>query len=226
MKIVFDASCLITVSQTCLAKCLAGLKEKTSAEFFVSPAVFQEIVSNPIGIRRFELNAIRLKELIEQKHIQVQELDRPAKELAARIGLLANNAFSARGKAIKIMHSGEIETLALVNQLHAEALAIDERTTRTLLENPFGLKNSIERKYKEKVSENRQNVLELKNLFYNCSVVRSVELIALAFEMNALAGELQNTKKGLEAALFAAKFSGCSVSFEEIEKFLKETKTN
>ena len=221
MKIVFDSSALITVSQTCLSKCISSLKEKTGIEFFISPAVFSEVVSNPLGIRRFELNAVRLRELVEKKSISVQELDRNSKEFFSKISALANNSFSIKGKALKIMHSGELEALALANQLHAEIIAVDERTTRMLVENPFALRASMEKKYSAQVSENRQNILELKNLFFQCGFVRSVELIALAFEKNALAGEIENTKKGLEAALYAAKFSGCSVSFSEIQDFLK-----
>ena len=224
MKIVFDSSSLITMSQTCISKFLTDLKQKTSAEFFISPIVFKEIVSNPMGIKRFELNAVRLKELIEKKVIVVMELDRNAKELSSKIDLLANSTFCVKNKPVKIMHAGEIETLALVNQLQADFLAVDERTTRMLMENPFSLKTAMEGKYNSKVIENKQNILEMKNLFFQCSVIRSTELIALAFEMDALAGELEKTKQGLEAALYAAKFSGCSVSISEIQEFVKNAK--
>jgi predicted nucleic acid-binding protein len=224
MKIVFDASSLISISQTCLAKCLANLGEKINAEFIASPAVYREIVSTPLGIKRFELNAVRLKMLVEKKHIQVIELDSKAKEFLAKISFLANNSFFVRGKPVKIMHSGELEALALMKQLEAETLAIDERTTRMLIENPSALHASMEARQQANAEENKENISEFQKLFAECNILRSSELVALAFETNAIEGELEKNKQALEAALYAVKFSGCSVSIEEIQDYLKNAK--
>ncbi|MDD5163314.1 MAG: hypothetical protein PHD95_03855 [Candidatus ainarchaeum sp.] len=224
MKIVFDASCLISISQTCLAKCLGRLREKLDSEFIVSPAVYREIVSTPLGIKRFELNAVRLKGLVEQKSLVVTELDANAREFLAKISFLANNSFFVKGKPVKIMHSGELEALALMKQLDAEALAIDERTTRILIENPAALHSSMEERQLANVEENKANLREFQGLFSGCNILRSSELIALAFETGAVEGELEKSRLALEAALYAAKFSGCSVSIEEIQDYLKNTK--
>ncbi|MDD5148739.1 MAG: hypothetical protein PHH08_04715 [Candidatus ainarchaeum sp.] len=224
MKIVFDASSLISISQTCLANCLSSLGEKINAEFIISPAVFREIVSTPLGIRRFELNAVRLKGMVEKNSLKIVELSPESKDFAEKISSLANNSFFVHERPIKIMHSGELEALALMKQLDAEALAIDERTTRLLIENPGALRSSMEKRHQAPVKENKKNISEFRQVFSGCSIIRSSELVALAFETGAFSGELEKTRQALEAALYAVKFSGCSVSIEEIQEYCRKQK--
>jgi hypothetical protein len=150
------------------------------------------------------------------------QLDSETKKIIEKIDFLANNAFLLGKKPVKILHSGEIEALALLKKMNADALAIDERTTRLLIENPEELHSSMEKKYEKNIEMNKANVAEFQKMFSEINIIRSSELIALAFEMDALAGEVEKTKKGLEAALFAAKFSGCSVSFSEISDFVEK----
>jgi len=221
MRIVFDASSLISVSQTCLVRILPALKEAVNAEFVIGPVVFNEIVSRPLNIKRFQLNAVRLDTLVKQGHLTVQELDSEATAFSQKMGELANNLFFIKNKPIRIMQQGELEALALVKQLNAEAIVVDERTARTLVEKPSALNSLMGRKYRKNIKENMENSRELKKMFFDCAVLRSVELIALAFEKNALAGQIENNKRALEAALYAAKFSGCAVSFAEIQNFLR-----
>ena len=221
MKIVFDASSLISISQTCLVRILPELKSALNAEFLITPAVFHEAVSRPMGIKRFELTAVRMDALVKQGHLELKQLDASAQKFASEISALANNIFFTGHKPIRIMQKGEIESLALIRQLDADALVVDERTTRMMVENPLALHSLMKRKYKRQIQEDRKNSTKLKGMFSGLSILRSVELIALAIEKNALAGQLENNKKALEAALFAAKFSGCAVSFSEINNFLR-----
>ena len=55
-------------------------------------------------------------------------------------------------------------------------------------------------------------------------VFRSVERVAVAFEEKLFGKELGDTRKDLEAALYAAKFAGCAVSENEIKEFLRSVK--
>jgi hypothetical protein len=64
MKILFDSSSLISISETCLSKCLGELQKKMNADFLISPSVYNEIVAKPLGIKRFSLSAVRLSELV------------------------------------------------------------------------------------------------------------------------------------------------------------------
>ena len=52
------------------------------------------------------------------------------------------------------------------------------------------------------------------------STCGSTELVALAAEKGYLVDEIGTGKKALEAALYAVKYMGCSVSAQEIEGFL------
>lgn len=222
MNVIFDASTLISISQTCLVNLLAGLKREMNAEFVVPKAVFYEAVQRPISIKRFELNAIRIKKVIEENGFKVMACK--DKGLFDEIAGIANACFFIKGKPIKLLQRGEIEALALVKELGAGAFAIDERTTRMLLEAPEHLRKILQARRRIEIKANRSNVRALEMMFPGITIVRSVELIALAEELGLLEKELPKGGQSLEAALFAAKYSGCAVSSREINRFLQGKK--
>ncbi len=221
-KIVFDTSSLISVSQTCLINILGGLKEKLGVEFIIPQAVFYEAVQRPISIKRFELNAVRLKKAIDSGWFKVQQVKDGG--LFREIELASNNCFFIRERPVRLLQKGEIEALALVKELQARALAVDERTTRMILENPADLEAIMEKRKKAEIRLDKANVEKIQGMFKGLSIVRSVELIALASELGLLEKELPKGKQSLEAALFAAKYSGCAVSAKEIKLFLRGMK--
>jgi len=220
MKLVMDSSSLISISSTCLIELLEGLK-KEGMRFIIPVGVERETVLRPLNIKRFELNAIRIKKAISEGWVEVFNLGQDAKKITQELETLANHSFYHHGKPIKLIHAGEAESLALAKVLDAGILVVDERTTRTLLENPFHIKNIMERRYKIKIKTNRKNINEFKEYFPKLDVVRSTELIALAHEKGLLQEELTASKNSIEAALYALKYSGCAISSLEIEKFLK-----
>ena len=215
---VFDASALISVSQTCLVKILAGLRRKMNADFIVPESVFLEAVQRPIEIKRFELNAIRIKKVIEENGFRVL----PARDqgIVGEIEASANSCFLVHGRPIRLLQSGEIEALAIAKELGAEAFAIDERTTRMLVESPGQLRKIIQARRSIRIDVDNSKQRAFSGMFSGLTIVRSVELIALADEYGLLGDELPKGKQSLEAALFAAKYSGCAVSSREINLFL------
>jgi len=219
---IFDASTLISISQTCLVNLLAGLKREMNAEFIVPKSVYYEAVQKPISIKRFELNAIRIKKVIEENGFKVLEVK--DKKLFDEVAGIANACFFIKGKPIKLLQRGEIEALALVKEMGAVAFAIDERTTRVLLEAPEQLRKILQARRRVDIKVDRSNVKALNLMFPNITMVRSVELIALAEEFGLLEKELPKGAQSLEAALFAAKYSGCAVSAREINMFLQGKK--
>ncbi len=128
--------------------------------------------------------------------------------------------FLHKRKACQAAEKGEIEALCLIKELGAEAFAIDERTTRMLIENPLELQKILQARRRIKVGVNKENSKQLQEMFQGTVILRSVELVALAFEQGLLSQELPEGKQSLEAALFAAKYSGCAVSAREINVFL------
>jgi len=145
MKIVLDSSSLISLSETCLIKTIAGLK-KTGIEFIIPKSVEFETVTRPMEIKRFELNAERIEKAINEGWITVGELGIEGRDIARRIDFLANNSFYYQNKPIQIMHSGETGTLALLKSENVDALVIDERTSRMLIENPEKLRAVMQRR--------------------------------------------------------------------------------
>ena len=218
MKVVFDSSSLISVSQTCLINILGRLKEETGAEFIIPKAVFDESVQRPISIKRFELNAVRIKRAIDKGWFKVMEVS--DKSLFNEIDEASNNCFFINGQPVKLLQLGEIEALAIIKEIGAEALAIDERTTRMLIESPKHLQRILEARKRRQIKIDKRNSNLMEAMFGGIAIVRSVELIALAHELGILEEELPKGEQGLEAALFAAKYSGCAVSSREINIFL------
>ena len=88
-------------------------------------------------------------------------------------------------------------------------LAIDERTARMLIEKPENLQKLL---YQHLHREVRQ-VSKLSNM-QNLQCIRSSELIYVAHKkgLTNLEG-----KKALEALIYATKFKGSSISWDEIE---------
>ena len=220
MKFIVDASTLISISQTCLIKIIGNLKSE-GFEFVIPRSVEYEAVTHPLQIKRFELNAERIKKAIDDGWIKILEPSDETEKIGEKIESLANNAFFHKQKPIKIIHRGEIETLALLKNGQADALAIDERTARMLIENPEGMRKTLQRRKHITINKNEKNISELKAMFQGVNILRSTELVAFAFEKGLLKDEIGNTKQSLEAALYAVKYAGCAVSGFEIDKFLK-----
>ena len=64
---------------------------------------------------------------------------------------------------------------------------------------------------------------KFKEVIGNPTVIRSVDLLAFAYEKNLLKGIITN-KEYLKSALYSLKFNGCAVSFEEIDEYLNNLK--
>ncbi|MDP2973626.1 MAG: hypothetical protein Q8N60_01110 [Candidatus Diapherotrites archaeon] len=221
MRFVFDSSSLIALSQTCLVDLLAGLKEKMNADFLIPSVVEQEVVGRPLHIKRFELNAVRIKKAVDSGVFIVKELQ--GEQDAQMISGIANNCLFVAGRPIQLLQGGEIAALALALQENAQAFVIDERTTRMLIEAPRELLQLMQERYRQKISMQKERVAEMRSLFGGLNIIRSVELVALAAEQGLLQQVLPAGKQSLEAALYAVKYNGCAVSSMEIDLFLRNT---
>lgn len=217
-SIVLDSSSIISISEKCFIKSFAGLSRK--AELVIPKKVEFESIIKPIGIKEFELNALRIKMALKEQWLKSIQLTPEFLRLAVKIKDTANNCFLVDQKPFVLIQDGEAETLALMKQINASILVIDERNTRMLIEDINGLKVYLEHKI-GKITVNEKSALELRQLISGIKVCRSVELIAFAFEQGFLDEELEKSKESLEAALYAVKFSGCAVSEQEIQEYLR-----
>jgi len=217
--LVFDSSSIISISEKCFIKVFEHLSKK--AELAIPKRVEFETIIHPGHIKAFELNALRIRMALREQWLKSIQLTPEFLQLAVQIKNTANNCFGINDRPFVLIQDGEAETLALVKQLNAEMLVIDERNTRMLIEDIKGLQEYLSKKIAP-LSANEKRISELKRLVSGISICRSSELIALAFEQGFLDEELEKSRESLEAALYAVRFSGCAVSEREIQEYLRK----
>ncbi|MFA5931457.1 MAG: hypothetical protein WC821_04060 [archaeon] len=220
MKAVIDTGTMITLSGTCLMNVFKSFVRTNKVELLISSTVAQESVWKPITNKRFALNAARIKYALSEQTVKVIPVTSEITNTMQKILTLSNNIFFTKDGPLKIIQAGEAEALAIAKIYGAKALFIDERTTRSLIENPSRLKQTLERKQEEEIKVNQQNLDSIRNMFPNLLMFRSVDLIAFAYEQGLFDHELAHGKLEIEAALWAAKFGGCAVSEKEINEYL------
>jgi hypothetical protein len=216
-EIVFDSSSLISLVGACTGNLVPLLSSALKSKFWISKSIESESVIRPLQIKRFELNALRIKELIMQGYLQIHPDSKELKQETDRLLGLANSIYEFDGHKISIIHLGEAETLAIANLTEADVFCIDERTTRMLIEDPRDLRQFISFKYKADIRINERKLKEFQDSLEETKVIRSSELAALAFEKGFI-----KDAKFLEGILFALKYGGCSISEQEIIDYLKE----
>ncbi len=219
-KLVIDSSSIISISDKCLLKLLKKLAGR-KFRFFLTESVYRESVVNPLKIKRFKLNAIRIKDAVEEGCLTVVKKDQELEMLTKELVEITNCISFSKKECLRLIHSGEAETLALAKKLNATTLVIDERTTRMLVENPIRLNSYLQAKYKKKLSIDRNKLDKFRKFVGELKIIRSVELVVLAYELQFFEPELEGTKQALEAAMYAVKYAGCAVSSEEIAEYLR-----
>ena len=224
MKVlIFDSGTLINLSMNGLLYILEELKKNTKdLKFIITRHVKRELVDRPINIPRFELGAIRIQNMIESKIIELpesmqianEEIDKKTTELMET----ANRLIQYQGKWVNIVSDAEISCLALSQILTEKSvtnlIAIDERTTRILSEKPETLQSIMEQRLHHPVFLMKKDFSKFKQFKF----IRSSELVYVAFKKDLLR---IHGSKALEAVIYATKYKGSSISWDEI-KVLKK----
>lgn len=220
--LIFDAGPIINFSMNGLLEVLAELKRLFNGKFLITDAVKYEVVDRPINVPRFELGALRVQNLIDTNILELPSSvninNDTLKKETQRLMDKANHFIFSNGSWINLMSEGEASCLALSNELSKKniqnIIAIDERTTRILAEKPENLEKIISDKLHIKVKAQFSNIEE----FAKFRFIRSSELVYVAYKKDLL--KIQD-KKALEAALYATKYKGTAISFEEIDELKK-----
>jgi len=113
-----------------------------------------------------------------------------------------------------------MEMIALSEHLGVKNILVDERTTRLISEAPFRYKEHLEKEFKVVVMLNKKNLLDIKKIVENMKIIRSSELLILAYEHGMFDNFNSMKKEFLEAGLYSLKYSGCSIQSFEIDKYL------
>ena len=220
--LVLDSGTIINLAMNGLLYIFEELKKISEVKFILTQEVKNETVDRPINIPRFELEALRIKSLIDNKIIEspsslgIQEEE--IRDLTKHLMETANHSVQLKGEWIKIVSDAEMSCLALSRILTERGveniIAIDERTTRILAEKPENLEKIMSGKMHANVkieSGNFRNFSEFR-------FIRSTELVYVAYKKGLLKIKGSNA---LEAALYATKYKGSSVSFDEINVLKK-----
>lgn len=218
--IIFDASTLISLSMNGLLNVLEDLKKIFNGRFLITRLVKGEVIDRPIKTKRFELEALRVKKLLEDKVLEMPSSlgikSEDVEEKTKKIVDLANSMFVGGKKKIEIIHKGEASCLALsrilLDKKIPHVIAIDERTTRMLGEKPENLKKLLSKKMNTQINLKKKNF----KYFRGFKFIRSSEFMYVAWKKGLI--DLKNSGSVLDALLFAVKFKGCAISNEEIEK--------
>ncbi len=220
--LIFDSSSLISLAMNGLLPLLKDLKNIFKGKFIITEDVRKEVIDRPLTIKRFELEALMLKQLLDDKILEMPEnlgiKNSEVGEKTEKIMNVANNLFISEKKEIKLIGLGEASCLALSKILSEKkirsVISIDERTTRVLCENPEQLKKFLEKKMHTKVNINKKNFV----FFKDAKIIRSAELVYIAYKKKLVKF---GDGKLLDALLWAVKLKGCSISDEEIEAIKK-----
>ncbi len=224
-ELLCDSSALISLTDSCLLDVVYLFTEKYSIDFIIPPSVEIEMVKRPLSIKMkaYQLSAMRLNEAIK-RHVLVK-VNADTGQEGRRILELANKIFFSAGKPIHLIDLGEAEMIALAHKLRINTLFMDERTTRMLIEAPFQLKDHLEKELKVSVMINEENYQFFTDYTSDMNVVRSVDLVALAYNEGYFDEKFgSDSFKAFSASLYKLKYSGCAVSFEDIENYLRGIK--
>lgn len=218
--LIFDSGALITLSMNGLLDILRELKKDFNGKFLITSEVKAEVIDRPIGIKKFELGALRVQSLLDEGIIEMPASlgisNGQISKRTAELVEIANHCVKIRDRWVKIVSGAEMSCVALCMELlkkNVESMiAIDERTLRILAERPENLGKMMSDKLHQQV-----HVSECR-LKPDCpkKFIRSSELVYVAYK-KGLIPHLTN-KKALEALLYATKFKGSSISFEEIDE--------
>lgn len=223
--IIFDTGVIINLAINNLLWILPELKRQYGGEFIITPGVEEELIRKPLSGKKFKLEAIQVLKHIDDKVLKIDK-SKNYKKLAKQIDLLANNIFSSNNHPIKIVHTGEIEALAYALTNNSDAIFIDERIMRELIENPKEIEMILKRKLHRKITTDQKKLKELKQMIKGIKVLRSAELVIAAHDMNLFRSYDNKTSRKvlknveeeiLDGLLWGVKLNGCSINDREIK---------
>ncbi len=225
MKIIFfDAGPVISLVMSRLVWILPELKKKYGGKFYITPAVRLELVERPLNVHRFQFEALQVMKLINDGVLEVYE--KVPKEKALELKEMANSSFSIEGRNMDILQSGEVESVAAAWESGAEAVVMDERTLRLFIENSAEMEKLLERRFRKNVVSDGRMMRNFSERLKGITIIRSVELVSVAYKLGLLDGYVPRQKGGrellVESILWAEKYNGCAVTEQEIEEMKKE----
>lgn len=223
--IVVDSSSIISCSMNCVSWIFDELKEK-GFQFVVPKAVEKEVIYSGLETQKFKFESIRVMRHFITKSFTVVEDHYSG--MTSTLLNYANSSFRVKNQNLKILQEADAEVAALAKQINADAILTDERTLRLLIESPDSLQGLMQHRLHTDVQVNKNSVHEFQRQVGNIPVFRSADLAAYAASAGIFDEMIETTKiydknsrkDVIEGVLFALRFSGCGISFEEINDYV------
>jgi len=213
-SVVCDSSSLISLTDSGLIGALMLVEQRMKGDLLVTAGVIGESITNPMKVPEYSFSAVRLKRALDSGAFGIVEF---SDNTFDRILNSANNMFYT-SRPFHLVNHGEAEMLAAAIDNSLTTLLMDERTTRALIEAPMELKNHLEEEFRIRINVNRDMYAEFKGMTDGLQVIRSAEIVALANEKGYFKKYKDLSDKAYEAALYAVKFNGCAIGFDEIKE--------
>lgn len=227
--IVFDTGPIISLTLNNLLWTLEPLHREFRGTFYIPMAVKKELVDRPLMTRKFKFEAMQIIPYISNGTLQVIENEQIISK-AHELLDLANRTYRAKGNYIQIIQVGEMEAVAAALFFGADTIVVDERITRMLIEDPYEVRETLCKRLHTRVDVDQNNLKKFNDEVKKLKVIRSTELVAIAFELGILnkymsteqESFVKNVKQELlEGVLWGVKLNGCSVTEEEINDIIK-----
>ncbi len=222
--IILDSGPLISLTTNSLLWLIEELQRRTSARFFIVSSVKRELVDRPLMTKKFKFEALQVERLIERNALGVIE-EPEFKSRALQLLDLANNIFWAHKSPIRLVQLGEMESIAVAAGLGTNKVVMDERITRSLIETPDQLEEMMSARLHTKLHVDTGRLDEFRTFTRHIELIRSAELMAVAYEKGLLDSYLVKVphpkKELLESVLWGVKLNGCSISEDEIKEIVR-----
>ena len=217
--LIFDSGPLINLSMNGLLYILEDLKKTFNGKFLITKQVKYEVIDRPSGIPRFELGALMVQKLLDYGVLEMPSSvgisDGEITQKTNEFMTLANHSLKWQGNWVNIVSEAEMSCLALSSILSEKGteniIALDERTTRVLSERP----ENLEKLMSFKMHKNVKVVTKSLGPLAKFRFIRSSEIVYVAYKKKILR---ISSPRALEAAIYATKFHGSSISWDEIKE--------
>lgn len=225
MKVLlFDAGPIISLTMNNLLWILEPLKKSFGGSFCLVDSVKKELVDRPLRTKKFKFEALQVQVLIDEGVLDVIKKS-SIKKRAQNLLDCANTVFSAHKNPIRLVDFGEMECIAAALEFESNNVVVDERITRSLIENPLLLRDLMSRRLHTKVCVDKKRLREFLESVRHLRLIRSAELVTIAYEQGLLDKYVVSVPKAkkqlLQSVLWGVKLNGCAVTQEEIDELVK-----
>lgn len=206
------------MAMSCTLEPFAKLQKDFGGDFAITPTVKAETIDKALRTLKFKYEGYRLNAMLKNGTLKLYPENKYSSEINELKDLM-NKTFFAWGKPMTIVHPGEISALVVALEQGADAYAVDERTTRLLIESPEEVANLMGSKLHTSINVDKNNLKELKKKLTGLPVIRSTELALAAYKKGYFPGK---GKDILEGVLWALKLNGCAITKREINSYLRK----